>query len=56
MSSGFGLYFGKVVELGVERDHLAADRFQHLRRERAGRAVAAGHHDLQLALELRPPW
>ena len=31
-----------VVELAVERHHLAADRFQHLRRERAGGAVAAG--------------
>ena len=31
-----------VIELAVERDDLAADRFQHLRRERAGGAVAAG--------------
>ena len=43
-----------VVELAVERHHLAADRFQHLRRERAGGAVAAGADHLELALELRP--
>ena len=42
-----------MVELGVERDHLAADRLQHLRREGAGGAVAAGGDDLELALELR---
>ena len=42
-----------MVELGVERDHLAADRLHHVRRERACRAVAASDHDFQLALELR---
>ena len=43
-----------VIELAVERHDLAADRLQHLRRERAGGAVAAGADDLELALELRP--
>ena len=38
-----------VVELGVERDHLDAERVEHLRREGAGGAVAAGGHDLDLA-------
>ena len=51
---GVRIVFRKgVVELGVERDHLAADRFHHLRRERARGAVAAGDHDFQLALQLR---
>ncbi len=31
-----------IVELAVERHHLAADRLQHLRGEGAGRAVAGG--------------
>ena len=43
-----------VVELAVERDDLAADRLQHLRREGAGGAVAAGDDDLDAALQLRP--
>ena len=42
-----------VVEVGVERHDLAADRFQDLRREGTGRAVAAGGDDLEAALELR---
>jgi hypothetical protein len=41
-----------MVELGVERDHFATDRLHHLRRKRAGGAVATGDHDLQLALQL----
>ena len=41
------------VEIGVHRDHLDAEPFQHLRREGAGGAVAAGGDDLQLALDLR---
>ena len=45
-----------VVELAVERHHLAADRLQDVRREGAGGAVAAGGDDLQLALDLRPAW
>src|SRR5436190_103287 len=40
-----------VVELAVKRHDLAADRCQHLRRERAGSAVAAGAHHLEAALE-----
>ena len=44
----------RVIELAVEPHHLAADRLQHLRRERARGAVAAGADHLQLALELRP--
>src|SRR5262245_20419638 len=52
---GVGIVVRKgVVELAVERDDLAADRLQHLRREGAGGAVAAGADDLQAALELRP--
>ena len=52
---GVGIVFRKrVVELAVERDHLAADRFQHLRRERAGGAVAAGAYHFQVPLEFRP--
>ena len=43
-----------MVELTVERHHVAADRREHARRERAGGAVAAGADDLQPALELRP--
>ena len=43
-----------MIELAIERHHFAADRFQHLRRKGAGRAVAAGHNHLQLALQLRP--
>src|SRR5213078_2848973 len=38
----------------IERDHLAADRFEHARRECAGGAVAAGAYDFELALDLRP--
>jgi hypothetical protein len=44
-----------VVEIGVERDHFAADRFQHLRREGARRAVAAGGDDLQRRLSFGRP-
>ena len=52
---GVGIVVRKgVVELAVERNDLAADRFQHLRRERAGGAVAAGAHHFQVALEFRP--
>ena len=43
-----------MVELAIERHHLAADRFQHLRREGARGAVAAGAHHFEVALELRP--
>ena len=39
-----------VIELAVERDHLAADLLQDLRGEGAGGAVAAGADDLELAL------
>jgi hypothetical protein len=42
-----------VVELRVERHDLAAERFEQLRREGPGRAVAAGRHHLQLAGDLR---
>jgi hypothetical protein len=42
-----------VIEFGVERYHLAADRLHHLRCEGARGTVAAGDHDFQLALELR---
>ena len=41
-----------IVELGVERHDLAADALQQLRREGAGRAIAAGGDDFQLAGEL----
>ena len=52
---GIGIVFReRVVELAVEPDNLAADRFEHLRREGARRAVAAGTDHLQLALEFRP--
>ena len=52
---GIRIVFRKrVIEFGVERDNLAADRFHYLRRERARGAVAAGDHDLQLALEFWP--
>lgn len=37
-----------MVELDVERDHLAADTRQRFRREGASRAVAAGANDLEL--------
>ena len=43
-----------VVQLRIERDHLTADGLQHLRREGAGRAVAAGRHHPQSAFQLRP--
>ena len=43
-----------MVELAIERDDLAADFFQHLRREGARRAVAAGADHFEAALELRP--
>ena len=47
-----GLWFGKgVVEIGVERDNVAAELRQRLRRESARRAVSARNHDLQLAFE-----
>ena len=50
---GVGVVFGKgVVELAIERDHIATDRCQHLRREGSGGAVAAGADDLQTALSL----
>src|SRR5262249_57847940 len=46
--------FGEgMVELAVERNDLAADGREHLRRKRAGGAVAAGANDLEAALELR---
>ena len=41
-----------VVEIAVERHHLAAERLQHLRREGAGRAVAAGATTLSLRFSL----
>ena len=40
-----------MVELGIERDDLAADARQRLRRERPGGAVAAGRDDLQRAAD-----
>ena len=43
-----------VVELAIERHHLAADRLQNARRKSAGGAVAAGGDHFQLALDLRP--
>src|SRR4029453_10882951 len=47
--------FGKgMVELAVERNDLAADRGEHLRRKGTGGAVAAGAQHLEAALELRP--
>ena len=53
---GIGIVFREgVIEFGVERHHLAADRLHHLRREGARGAVAAGDHDFQLALQLRAP-
>ena len=42
-----------MIELAIKRHHFAADRFQHLRRKGARSAIAAGHNDLQLALQLR---
>ena len=51
---GVGIVFGEsVIELAVERDDLAADGGEDLRRKRAGGAVAAGANDLEAALELR---
>ena len=51
---GIGIVFREgVVELGVERHHLATDRLHHLRRECPRGAVAAGDHDFELALQLR---
>ena len=44
----------RVIELAIERHHLAADRFEDSGRESAGGAVAAGGDDLQLALDFRP--
>ena len=38
-----------VVELGIERHDFAAELFEHLRREGAGGAVAAGGDHFQLA-------
>ena len=43
-----------MVKLAIERDDLAADLFQNLRREGAGGAVAAGADHLEAALEFRP--
>ena len=43
-----------MVELAVERHHLAADRGEHLRRECPGGAVATGANDLEAARELGP--
>jgi hypothetical protein len=46
---------GKVeIELAVERDDLATQRAEQLRREGARRAVAAGGDDLQSAPQFRP--
>ena len=44
-----------MVELAVERKNLAADRSEHLGRERPRGAVAAGADYLEPALELRAP-
>ena len=53
---GIGVVARKsVVEFDVERDHLAADALQRLRREGAGGAVAAGGHHLQLARDALVP-
>ena len=41
-----------MVELAIQADNLAADRFEHLRRERPGGAVAAGADHLEAALDL----
>src|SRR6202041_458597 len=43
-----------VIELAVERDDFAANLFQHLRREGAGRAVAASADHLEAPLKFRP--
>ncbi len=37
------------IGFGVERHHLAAERFEESRRESARRSVAAGRHNLQLS-------
>ena len=42
------------IEVGVERDDLAAELFQNLRREGPGGAIAAGRDDLELARDFRP--
>ena len=43
-----------MVEFGIERDHLATDALQRLRREGARRAVAAGGDDTQFPRDLLP--
>src|SRR5436853_7906986 len=43
-----------MIELAVKWHHLAADRLEHTRRERARGAVAAGANHLETALELLP--
>jgi hypothetical protein len=42
-----------VIEVAIQAHHLAADRLEHLRRERPGRAIAAGTDHLEAALDLR---
>ncbi len=41
-----------MVEFRIERDHLHAELLEDLRREGAGRAVAAGGNDTELARDL----
>ena len=53
---GIGIVARKtVVELGVERDDLAADALQHLRRECSGCSVAASRHHAQFPADARVP-
>ena len=42
------------IELGVERDHLAAELLQDFGREGTGGAIAAGRDDFQLARDFGP--
>ena len=51
---GIGIVAGEgVIELHIERDHLAAQTLQHFRGEGARRAIAAGRHHLELARDAR---
>ena len=52
---GIGIVIWKrEIQLGIERDHLAAELFQNLRREGSGGAIAACRDDLEFALDFWP--
>src|SRR5690606_19481697 len=51
--AGIGMVVGEVaVDLAIQRNHFGTDRFEHLRPDLPGDAVASVHHDLDRPIEL----